>query len=110
LNALLDFYWEKDQWSIKIINTGRGTDAGRHGVDYFCWEGDHPVLINVPIRDFFIDPTATTLENARYMGRRYLTTIDELKSYEIIDLDNPVETPVMDDAGIRPTRLRLTIR
>jgi hypothetical protein len=24
LNALLDFYWEKDQWSVKVINTGRG--------------------------------------------------------------------------------------
>jgi hypothetical protein len=102
LNALLDFYWEKDQWSLKIINTGRGTMREGTAIDYFCWEGDHPVLINVPIRDFFIDPTATTLENARFMGRRYLTTIDELKSYEVIDLDNPVETPVMDDAG-QPT-------
>jgi hypothetical protein len=65
---------------------------------------DHPVMVNVPIRDFFIDPTATGLDNARYMGRRYLTTIDELKSYEIIDINNPEETPVMDDAVIRLTR------
>jgi hypothetical protein len=93
LNALLDFYWEKDQWSIKVINTGRGMLREGTAVDYFCWVGDHPVLINVPIRDFFIDPTATTLDNARFMGRRYLTTLDELKSFEIVDVANPIETP-----------------
>lgn len=87
LNSLLDFYWDKDQWSLKIINTGRNMFKLGTAVDYFCWEGDHPVLINVPIRDFFIDPTASSLETAGYMGRRYLTTIDELKEYEIVDLD-----------------------
>jgi len=56
-------------------------------VVYLYWDIDHPVMINVPIRDFFIDPMATTLENARYMGRRYLTTKDELKSFEVVDLE-----------------------
>ena len=91
LNALLDYYWELDQWSVKVINTGRNGLMLGNGEDYWCWVNDHPVMINVPIRDFFIDPTATTHENARFMGRRYLTTIDELESYEVIDLDNPVE-------------------
>jgi hypothetical protein len=44
-------------------------------------------MINVPIRDFFIDPTCNSLENAAYMGRRYLTTLEELKSFEIVDLE-----------------------
>lgn len=87
LNGVLDYYWDKDQWSLKMINTGRNMFKLGTAVDYFCWEGDHPVLINVPIRDFFIDPTASSLETAAYMGRRYLTTIDELKEYEVIDLD-----------------------
>lgn len=87
LNALLDYYWDKDQWSLKIINTGRNMFKLGTAVDYFCWEGDHPVLINVPIRDFFIDPTASSLDTAQYCGRRYLTTIEELKEYEIVDLD-----------------------
>lgn len=87
LNGLLDFYWEKDQWSLKTINTGRSMFKLGTAVDYFYWAGDHPCLINVPIRDFFIDPTASSIETAKYMGRRYLTTLDELKSFEIVDLE-----------------------
>lgn len=87
LNALLDFYWDKDQWSVKVINTGGNFLKLGTAVDYFCWESDHPVMINVPLRDFFIDPMATTLENARFMGRRYLTTKKELESFEVVDLE-----------------------
>lgn len=87
LNALLDFYWEKDQWSLKMINTGRNMFKLGTAVDYFYWEGDHPCLINVPIRDFFIDPTASSLDTAEYCGRRYLTTLDELKEFEVVDLE-----------------------
>lgn len=99
LNALLDFYWDKDQWSIKVINTGRNMLSLGNGIDYFYWDGDHPVMINIPLRDFIIDPTATSMENARYMGRRYLTTIDKLEEFEIVDLDKPIETPVLDEMG-----------
>ena len=91
LNAALDFFWEKDQWSVKVINTGRGFVMRGTGIDYFCWNIDHPVMINVPLRDFFIDPTASSIENARYMGRRYLTTLDELKSYEVVDVEAPAD-------------------
>lgn len=85
LNALLDYYWDKDKWPIKMIACGRAMLQLGTSILYVWWDGDHPCIINVPIRDFFIDPTATNLENARYMGRRYLTTIDELKSFEIVD-------------------------
>lgn len=87
LNSLVDFYWDKDQWSLKIINTGRNMFKLGTAIDYFFWENDHPVMINVPIRDFFIDPTASSLQTARYCGRRFLTTIDKLKDFEIVDLD-----------------------
>lgn len=87
LNALLDYYWDKDQWSLKVINTGRGMLKLGTSVDYFFWDRDHPVLINVPLRDFFIDPMATSIENARYMGRRFLTTKEELESYEVVDFE-----------------------
>lgn len=87
LNALIDFYWDKDQWSIKVINTGRtGLQIGT-GIDYFYWDGDHPCLLNIPTRDYFRDPTAPGDVEPRYQGRRYLSTLDELKSYEVVDLD-----------------------
>lgn len=87
LNNLVNYYWDKDKWSVKIINWGR--DMLRYGtsVIYMHWDGNCPKMINVPIRDFFIDPTCNSLENAAYMGRRYLTTLEELKSFEIVDLD-----------------------
>lgn len=87
LNALLDYYWDKDQWSVKNIIWGRGMIKLGTSIAYYIWENDHPVKIIVPLRDFFIDPTATSLENARFMGRRYLTTIEELKGFEVVDLD-----------------------
>lgn len=91
LNGLLDFYWDKDQWSLKNINTGRCMLKLGTAIDYYFWAGDHPVKLNVPIRDFFIDPTASSLENARYMGRRYLTTKKELESFEIVDLEKSTD-------------------
>lgn len=85
LNALVDYYWDNGQWSLKVINTGRSMFNLGTGVDYFFWNIDRPEMVNIPIRDFFIDPTATTIESARYCGRRYLSTIDELKEFEIVD-------------------------
>lgn len=88
LNSLVDYYWDKDKWTIKVINWGRDMLRFGTSVIYVVWEGDQPRIINVPVRDFFIDPTANSLETARYMGRRYLTTKDELRSFEIVDLEN----------------------
>jgi hypothetical protein len=89
LNGLIDFYWDKDQWNVKTINTGRGMVREGTAVDYFYWNIDHPVLINVPIRDFFIDPNAFELSEraTAWCGRRYLTTLEELESFEVVDLD-----------------------
>ena len=89
LNSLLDYYWDKDQWSLKIINTGRNTFKLGTAVDYFFWDRDHPRLINIPIRDFFIAPTTSSLDEytTPFCGRRFLTTLDELKSFEIVDFD-----------------------
>ena len=85
LNGMLDYYWDKDQWSIKVINWGR--DMLRYGtsVVYLYWNSDHPCMVNVPIRDFFIDPTATDKASARYMGRRFLANLDDLKTFQIVD-------------------------
>jgi len=85
LTAKIDYYWDCDKWSIKVINWVRNVLMYGTGVVYLWWEIDRPRMINVPLRDFFIDPTATTREDAAYMGRRYLTTVAELKSFEVID-------------------------
>lgn len=85
LNALLDYYWDKDKWNVKVIKWGRGMLREGTSVVYLCWDIDHPKMINVPIRDYFIDPTATDQQNARFEGRRYLTTVEQLKQFEVVD-------------------------
>lgn len=87
LNALVNYYWDKDKWGMKVINWGRDMLRFGTSVIYLHWDGNCPKMINVPIRDFFIDPTCNSLENAAYMGRRYLTSLDDLKSFEIVDLE-----------------------
>ncbi len=99
LNGLYDFFSEKDQWSLKNIHIGRSMVKLGTGICYYYWENDHICKIVIPIRDFFIDPTASDGETARYMGRRYLITKDELEQFEVVDFDKPEETPIFDDMG-----------
>lgn len=103
LNGLLDYFWDKDKWSLKIINTGRSMLKLGTAIDYFYWDGDHPCLINVPIRDFFIDPTASSLETARYMGRRFLISKNELEDFEVVDFKKPA-----DENGVPQMRKKYT--
>lgn len=87
INAQLDEWWDEDQWSLKVPETGKFKFMLGTAIDYFCWENDHPVLIHVPVRDFFIDPTAMVLDErvTRYCGRRYLDTVENLKTFEVIN-------------------------
>lgn len=99
LNGLIDFYWDKDQWSIKVINTGRtGLQLGT-GVDYWYWDGDHPCMLNLALRDYFRDPTTPGDVEPRFQGRRYLVTKEELESYEVVDLEAEP-----DEAGDHPMK------
>lgn len=99
LNGLVDYYWDKDQWSMKNIDVGRSMAKLGVGISYYYWDIDHPVKLTVPLRDFFIDPTATNIDDARYVGRRYLTTVEELQSFEIVDLGAEP-----DENGNRPMK------
>lgn len=87
LNGLIDSYWDKGQWSIGVINTGRTGLMLGTGIDYWCWDVDHPHMINVPLRDYFRDPTTPGGDEPRYQGRRYLISKEELESFEVVDLD-----------------------
>lgn len=85
LNNLLDYYWDKDRWQATVNKWLRSMLMYGTGVMYVWWDVDHPRLEIVPLRDFIIDPTATSPESARFMGRRYLTTKEQLSSFEYVD-------------------------
>ena len=89
LNALLNYYWECGNWSGVVINWIRNVLMYGTGVVYAYWDIDKPVLINVPLRDFFIDPQASNVNDAKFIGRRFLTNKEELKSYKMVDRNDP---------------------
>lgn len=93
LNALVDYFWDCDKWSTKVIQWVRSMLMYGTGVLYVWWDIDKPKLEHVPIRDFFFDPTASGPDSSKYMGRRYLTTLDELKKIQIIDPQTGEMTP-----------------
>lgn len=93
LNALLDYYWDKDQWNIKVISWVRSSILYGTGVVYLIWDDNHPCMVNIPLRDFIIDPEATSIENARFVGRRYLTNLEELKSFQITNPESGALEP-----------------
>lgn len=85
LNSMIDFYWDADQWQSKIDKWLRSMLLYGTGVMYVWWDVDRPRLEIVPLRDWFVDPTAPSPDKAAYMGRRYLTTIEDLKDFEYVD-------------------------
>jgi len=58
-----------------------------NGILHITWDSKKkiPVVQNVPLRDFFVDPAATTVENARYIGFRYLADKEALRSQMVVD-------------------------
>ena len=87
LNHLLDHYWDKDKWQSKVDKWIRSMLMYGTGVMFMYWDIDHPCVLNIPLRDFFVDPTASSPEEASFMGRRYLTTVEALKDYEYYDAE-----------------------
>ena len=85
LNSLLDYYWDCDKWSSKVVQWIRSVLMYGTGVLYCYWDIDKPRIMHIPLRDFFFDPTSTGPDNARYMGRRYLTTVSALKECMVVN-------------------------
>lgn len=87
LNALIDDYWEGDRWDVKLVEAIRQMLITGTAPLYLYWDINQPRLIHFSIRDAIIDPTATSPDDLKYAGRRYLTTLDDLKSYQVVDTD-----------------------
>lgn len=94
LNGLFSYYWDLDNWTNKKIMSTRQFFKVGTTVEYYYWDIDHPAMLLIPIRDFFIDPTATILnyQDAAYMGYRFLASKDEMEKELIIDSDEKSKT------------------
>lgn len=85
INELVDTYWEQDFWDGKINSWVTSMLVIGTSFLYLTWDKDRPRLLNIPAENIIIDPTATSPSDVKYYGRKYLTTVEDLESYEVID-------------------------
>jgi len=91
LNNLVDFYWSQNDMTQKSLNWGQDMLVYGNGIMMASWEGDMVQYTNIPLQDFFVDPTATHMNKPgsagypKYAGYRFLTTVDELKNRKIVN-------------------------
>lgn len=93
LNALVDFYWSRNNMTEKMLNWVGDMIIYGNGVFMVSWEKDYPLIQHIPLSDFFVDPAATHMNRPeepgypRYAGYRYLTSVDQLKEEKKIAED-----------------------
>jgi len=88
LNALMDFWWDANDMSLIVVPWVKDMLVYGTGILFTHWNINRPKIYHQPLRDFFVDPMATrpsAQTDARYMGRRFLASKDELKSYQVLD-------------------------
>lgn len=87
LNGMLDYYCIANRLAITNQQWIREMELYGTSILHIGWEEGRPKIENIPIRNFFIDPTATSLHNARYAGYVYLADGDALKGEKIYDAE-----------------------
>ena len=100
LNELVDYYWSLNNMTEKMLNWVGDMIIYGNGVLMVTWDDDRPTIHHIPLSDFFVDPTATQLNNpgergyATYAGFRYLTSVKQLKAKKIFDIDTGEMVPM----------------
>src|SRR5690606_16599416 len=63
LNNLMDYYWDCNRMTQKTQNWVQDMLIYGTGILNIAWENDKPRITNIPLSDFFVDPTAVHLNN-----------------------------------------------
>lgn len=86
LNSLVECYWYANSWPMATANSVDDMLKLGNGFVWAFWDADNGVVPKyVPLADNFIDPAATSYEDERYAGFRYLASKSELEKETIID-------------------------
>lgn len=87
LSELMNYYWDCNKMGTKAQSWVRDSILYGTGILHVTWDAERniPRIDNVPLRDFFVDPTATDLEKARFAGFRYLGDRQAMKKAKVID-------------------------
>lgn len=91
LNGMLDYYMICNQMGLKNQEWVREMLLYGTAVLHIAWRDGKPWIENIPLRDFFVDPTSTCMVQgvnpARYAGFEYLADKEVLKRQQIYDAD-----------------------
>jgi hypothetical protein len=106
LNDMLEYYMTCNQMGLKNQEWVRDMLLYGTGVLGVEWRDGEPFIFNIPLRDFFFDPTSTglvqTLNPAEYAGYEYLANKETLKREKIFDAEKNAWVPRytgLDDLG-----------
>lgn len=110
INEMLDYYLLCNQMALKNQEWVREMLLYGTAILGVEWREGKPFIFNIPLRDFFVDPTSTglvsTINPALYGGYEYLADIDVMKSQEIYDADQKKWVPRyknLDKIGSMPS-------
>jgi hypothetical protein len=93
LDSTIDYVWDKGHYQRRVVDWVDGALTYGTSILMETWDTklDMPVARFIPIQDFWIDPTATSIEMAEQeglpCGYRYLTTASALKSRQVVNPD-----------------------
>lgn len=108
LNEMLRYYMLCNQMGLKNQEWVRDMLIYGTGILHVSWRDGKPYIENIPLRDFFVDPTSTgmvqTVNPARYAGYEYLASKKDLESQEIYDAEKKewVKRYDLTDLGNKP--------
>lgn len=96
LKALMDQTWVQDRTKLKASWSIDDSLQVGNGYLWQYWNGKHACNKYVPTEDNFFDPDATSYEDLRYGGYRYLTTLQELKDADMVNVEYDEEDPMSE--------------
>lgn len=97
LNGLLAYYMLCNQMGLKNQEWVREMLLYGTGILHITWRNGKPWIENIPLRDFFMDPTSTglvlTLNPAEYAGFEYYGNTEVMKRTKVYDADKDAYVP-----------------
>ena len=106
LNGLLAYYMLCNQMGLKNQEWVREMLLYGTGILHITWRNGKPWIENIPLRDFFMDPTSTglvlTLNPAEYAGFEYYGNKEVMKRTKVYDADKDAYVPKytkLEEAG-----------
>ena len=104
LNSLVNYYLNCNKFDLLAQQWVREMILYGNGIIHVEWEGDKPKITVVPLGNFFVDPAATNMDNARYAGHDFFADKRELKKMTVYDPESDsfelrYDPKVLDELG-----------